>query len=354
MGKKRSEKRKKSSESDTSSYKHGRHDHSISNGHVNVSQILGETSAVLYPHEDLHSQSVFDSPIVRPRHKTSTPFKSQVDTENNMASDDGPCDPSNLDMKQLFGKIDLLVSSVNEIKIGQESLRKTLDSKIDKLRNDLLINIDQKVKHVRDEMTLELGRETARIDSLVNNINDLQSKVTGIEHSCGSLKDSITNDKSRYTHPNPNPLSDPDLTIIASGIPYTESEEILSKAKSLIAALGCSVSDNVTVTAAARLPSRIPNKPGYVKISFQSLDEKVSVLRNKMKLKDSEQYSQIFLKSSKSHAERLIEQNTRAILRELPHGRNFRLDANGRVKQRNAGSAPTPEGNIDGPASQMD
>jgi len=71
-----------------------------------------------------------------------------------MASDAGPCKPSNLGMKQLFGKIYLHVSSVNEIKIGQKSRRKTLDSKIDKLQNDRLINIDQKFKHVLVEMTL--------------------------------------------------------------------------------------------------------------------------------------------------------------------------------------------------------
>ena len=277
---------------------------------------------------------MFDSPIVRPRHKTSTPFKSQVDTENNMASDAGPCEPWNLDMKQLFGMMDLLVSSVNEIKIRQESLRKTLDSKTDKLRNYLLIDIDQKVKHVREEITLKLDRGTARIDSWGNNISDLQSNVTDIEHSCGSPKDSIANAKSRYTHPYPNPLSDSDLTVIASEIPFMKGEEILSKAKSLIATPGRSVFNSLTVTTAARFPSRNLNKPGYVKISCQSLDEKVFVLRNKIKLKDSAQYSQVFLKSSKSHAERLIEQNTRAILRKLPHGKTFRLDANGRVKQR--------------------
>ena len=107
---------------------------------------------------------------------------------------------------------------------------------------------------------------------------------------------------------------------------------------------GQRISESVSVTGAARLPSRIPNKPGYVKVSFRTCDEKVLVLRNKMVLKDIDDYSNVFIKSSKSHAERLIELNARAILRELPQGRNFRIDANGRIRQRTAGNEATSTG----------
>ncbi len=61
-----------------------------------------------------------------------------------------------------------------------------------------------------------------------------------------------------------------------------------------------------------------------------------------MVLKDSETYKDVYIKSSKSHAERLIELNARTLLRELPQGHNFRVDANGRIKQRTQ-----PNRNID-------
>ena len=53
-----------------------------------------------------------------------------------------------------------------------------------------------------------------------------------------------------------------------------------------------------------------------------------------MGLKDSEEFKNVYLKSSKSHAERLIELNARAILRELPQGWSLRVDSNGRIKPR--------------------
>ena len=64
------------------------------------------------------------------------------------------------------------------------------------------------------------------------------------------------------------------------------------------------------------------------------VQEKIKVLRSKMCLKDLDQYSDVYVKSCKSHAERLIEMNARAILRQMPDGKNLRVDANGRIQPR--------------------
>ena len=54
-----------------------------------------------------------------------------------------------------------------------------------------------------------------------------------------------------------------------------------------------------------------------------------------MKIKDTEGYKTVYIRSSKSRIERLIEINARAVLRNLPQGRSLRIDANGPIKQRN-------------------
>jgi hypothetical protein len=51
----------------------------------------------------------------------------------------------------------------------------------------------------------------------------------------------------------------------------------------------------------------------------------------------SENYKNVYIKSSKSHAERLIELNARTLLSQLPQGKNFRVDANGRIRSRQEG-----------------
>lgn len=51
-------------------------------------------------------------------------------------------------------------------------------------------------------------------------------------------------------------------------------------------------------------------------------------------MKDCVAYKNVYIRSSKSRIERLIEMNDRAVLRQLPDGRTLRVDASGRIQQR--------------------
>ena len=66
--------------------------------------------------------------------------------------------------------------------------------------------------------------------------------------------------------------------------------------------------------AMIRLESR-SEKPGLVKVEFTSVDDKVNVLRAKRKLRDRLSYRQESLAGCKSHTERLLELNMKAVLR---------------------------------------
>ena len=87
-----------------------------------------------------------------------------------------------------------------------------------------------------------------------------------------------------------NPLDDPNVTIIATDIKVEPNEDLLAVAKDLVAHLD----ENVRVIAAHQLKSRKINKPGLVKISFASVDEKIRVLRQKRNLSGIQGYVQCF------------------------------------------------------------
>ena len=64
-------------------------------------------------------------------------------------------------------------------------------------------------------------------------------------------------------------------------------------------------------------------KTGQAEIDENSLcnfEQKVRVLCTKMALKGHQIYDRVYLRSSKSHTERLLELKTKAILSELPNG----------------------------------
>ena len=114
----------------------------------------------------------------------------------------------------------------------------------------------------------------------------------------------------------------------------------MDKARDLIKALGDDVYSSVKISGACRLESRIENKPGLVKISFNNRAEKVNVLRRKSILRDSSTYKEVHIKSSKSHAERLIELNSRMLLlQNCLRGHNLIVDGNGRIREKRNNNA---------------
>ena len=88
------------------------------------------------------------------------------------------------------------------------------------------------------------------------------------------------------------------------------------------------------VTRAERTRRRDPEKPAVIKCQLGSVAEKITVLRNKLKIKDHDETKRVFIAKMKSHEERLIELNFKSILRELPNGNNYRMTGSGRLIDR--------------------
>lgn len=65
---------------------------------------------------------------------------------------------------------------------GQTKLKSTLDSKLDKIRKELISSIDEKFKAMKTVFQLEIGKQQAQtdtmkqtIDSMVNRLNELEN-----------------------------------------------------------------------------------------------------------------------------------------------------------------------------------
>jgi hypothetical protein len=191
-----------------------------------------------------------------------------------------------------------------------------------------MANVDSKMRtlRVRDELSVDIGRETSRTDQMLTMIQSMQTRLDSLEKNRTEVNTSQANnngnrnDSTFPTAIQQNPLDDPGVTIIASGIPDTETEDIKQKAEYFICTLGDAVSSEVHITAVTRLPTRYKDRPGIVKISLRSTGE-VDVLRSKMKIKDMEGYKTVYIRSSKSRIERLIEMNAQffRIYRKVDH-----------------------------------
>lgn len=207
---------------------------------------------------------------------------------------------------KLLSEILNLKSDIQSLRRDQEGFRSSMADSIEKLRSDIKQTMDTKFDDLHNRMNIEIGNLTSRID-------DLDRRMSFIEQSAHKLA---------------RKPFDPDVTVVASKVVQNTSEDSKALAESIIQE-GVGL-DDTPVVRALRLGSR-DGRPGLLKIELASEDDKIKVLRNKYNLENSRDFQRVFLRSSQSHAERLIQLNFRTILNELPNGGQFRVTGNGKL-----------------------
>ena len=83
----------------------------------------------------------------------------------------------------MSGKCDTLISAVIELKTSQEGMKRMFESKIDKLKTDLMATVDSKVRTLRDELSVDIGRETSRTDQMLTTIQSIQTRLDSLEQN---------------------------------------------------------------------------------------------------------------------------------------------------------------------------
>ena len=249
-----------------------------------------------------------DGPVTRQKEKKET-----------TAGDSGV--PGNMlqELKSLNNKMDGM----------KDVFEKQLNSKMDSLRNSmeklaienrdyLKAELALKTKEIQDNLDMELGHVVARIEQL-------EAKLDGAKHKA-SLR------------------FDPDVSVIISGVQFVEGENVMAVVKDLLTE-GLQWDSPRGVVAVERLRER-GGRPGLIKVEFGSVQDKVDVLRKKQRLKIDDKFRRIYIRSAKSHTERLVELNFRTLLDEIPTRRQFYITGNGRVRKRPAATGADGNGHV--------
>ena len=93
---------------------------------------------------------------------------------------------------------------------------------------------------------------------------------------------------------------------------------------------------NVKCVTAHRTASRPEqNRPGVVIAELSSLADKQAVLERKRFLRAMPQYSNVFVKPSKTHSEQVMDANFGVLLNEIPNGDSYYISDNGRIQRNN-------------------
>ena len=217
-----------------------------------------------------------------------------------------------------------IMAKLNEMDAKHQKARKTLEEKIDKLRSELNDDIDKRLKTFSDDINKSLESIETDYKSLRADLQTAQNRLTEIEN--------------RNKHEDYEPVDDVDKTIVLANLrePSDDTITLDDTVNQLIEALGDSVYQEVNVVQTKRLPGR-ENKPGLVKVALDSRESKIKVLQSKKELKDNESFKKVWIRTSKTHAERVAEMNFKKILQLVPGGEKLRISGNGKIIDYDSG-----------------
>lgn len=220
---------------------------------------------------------------------------------------------------------------------GQEKIRRSLESKIDKLRYELKAEFDLKIKAVEEEVTTSLSKMRADIDEFgrrlgVVEIAQVENYIEEADEKLGNKDDEIGMRNRGRSTPNPTPEPFPnDMTVVITGLHGEGEEYIHTCVKEMFSRLDIGA-DSIVRTK--RLVSKVEGRPGLVKCELKTKEDKIHLLRSKHELRNYPNYRRIYIRGSKSIIEKNMESNIRMLLKQIPEGHKYRLTAGGKIVQR--------------------
>lgn len=218
---------------------------------------------------------------------------------------------------------------------GQEHVRRSLESKLDKLRNELKAELDLRLKSFEDEVNLNMAVMKADIDELGRRLGVVEIAQVEAFIEEESEKVQKKGDEEPTTHKrsklvvNKEPF-DNEVTVVVTGLAGNEEDEIATKyeVEEMFEVMEL---DKNSIKNIKKLKSKIPGRPGIVKVELKTKEDKIQTLRAKSLLKDVQKYKRIYIRGSKSFIERTMENNIRMLLKQVPDGHLYRLTGSGKI-----------------------
>ena len=152
-----------------------------------------------------------------------------------------------------------------------------------------MANIDQKIKATKEDLCMDMTRLRNEYDELKQSVDKLKQN-SSTQRVC-------------------EPVEDTERTLIMINLKEERDDALTlhDRVKEVIESMGELVS-NVVVSQVRRLQSR-NNKPGMVKAALDSKESNIKVLKAKGNLRSCDKYKKVWIRSSNTHTERLIELN---------------------------------------------
>ena len=203
---------------------------------------------------------------------------------------------------ELVSAFDKMESRYSKMEQNMEKkfndLEKVFQSKIDKFENHMVKRFTDMMNTAVTTLKEELGEEIDELDKRLRQIEENNENSNQME---------VDSDKA--TQPGHN------LNVVIRNLPERHEENIKSEVNGLIKD-GLRLRD-IAVESAERKPSAVDSRSGIVIAKLKNREDKLAVMKNKSKLKDSRRYQNVFVEHDLPKHQRVLNANIRTIVKTL-------------------------------------
>ena len=220
-----------------------------------------------------------------------------------------------------------LAEAMIQMKSMMTSMRNDIMNRISVSEDKMVKSVKDECKKMEDRIMLEIATVNNKITAVDAKVDALQLKFSGYDDRLKIVEDALAANGALVQD------FDPEVTVIVTGVPYVDTEDVKVKCQEIIDHIRSSstpVMDPIAVVNAIRTPFR-NGRAGVIKLQLPSRQNKIDILKGKKSLSNNGNYSRAYIRGSQSHTERLIHLNTNTLLNELGIADKYRVAGNGRL-----------------------
>lgn len=190
----------------------------------------------------------------------------------------------------------------------------SMNERFDQLESGLEQRISSKVAQILDKrVNSELSKVRKDIDTRMETFKEsMKAEMTA---DLADVRAKMNTRDSNSTTCNVSQAKDLSLNIVIRNLPESQNENTKNKVNALFRD-GLRLSD-ITVDNAERKQTYSASKPGVVIARLKNKDDKQRVMKGKTRLRESRQFSKVYIHHDQLPSERSASTNFRAILRAM-------------------------------------
>jgi TolA-binding protein len=221
-------------------------------------------------------------------------------------------------------------------------LTKEINEGIKKCENkisDLQLKLEQQngeIERLQQKDVLNTGK-IAKLEEIVSKLQaTITETVTEVNVNMKNCIQNIEKDIKQTKDTTPN--FDPETTIVAINYPKSGNETNETLVQEFQNLFRETMKCKGKILGVKRVGDT-GGRNGVLKIQMATVEEKIQILREKYTLKNSRNYSNLYLRSSQPHAQRVMDRNFRTIIDNFPNF-PFRMNGSGELIPNNIPGYP--------------